>query len=64
MSKNKLVQMEVIFRTFITPLIYETRMDDFDFVWEFEKYLLSKKDEIASAEKQDVRKWQAPLTRK
>ena len=64
MNRDKLAQLEVIFRTFIMPLMDATKVDDYDFVWEFEKYLLSKNDEIVSAKKQDVRKWQAPLLRK
>jgi hypothetical protein len=64
MDKNKLVQVEQVFRTFIMPLMDEDGMHDFDLIWEFEKYLTSKEDEIARAEKHIVRKWQVPLLNK
>jgi hypothetical protein len=64
MNKTDLVQVEQIFRTFIIPLMEEDGMHDFDLIWEFEKYLTSKKDEIGRAEKHTVRKWQAPLLSK
>lgn len=64
MNTDKLVQLEQIFRTFIMPLMDENGMHDYDFIWEFERYLNSKEGEIASGEKQVVRKWQAPLLSK
>ena len=64
MEKDKLVQLEQVFRTFIIPLMDEDGMHDFDLTWEFEKYLTSKKDELGRSEKHIVRKWQAPLLSK
>ncbi|HEV2138473.1 MAG TPA: hypothetical protein VGR53_06495 [Nitrososphaerales archaeon] len=61
MNRDKLVRMEQNFHASIMPLMDENGKDDYDLVWEFEKYLDSKKDEVASIEKQAVRKWQAPL---
>ena len=63
MNRNKLVRLEQIFRTFIIPLMDEEGRDDYDFIWEFERYLGSKKDEVANAEKQ-MRKWETPLLNK
>jgi hypothetical protein len=64
MNLDKLDQVEQIFRTFIMPLMDENGMNDFDLVWEFERYLTSKRDELALDEKHIVRKWQAPLLSK
>jgi hypothetical protein len=64
LNRDKLVQLEQVFRTFIMPLMDENGKGDYDLIWEFERYLGSKKDEIASAEKQLVIKWQAPLLSK
>jgi hypothetical protein len=50
MNRAKLVQPEQIFRTFIKSPMDENGTDDLGFIWEFERYLNSKTDEIASAE--------------
>jgi hypothetical protein len=64
MNKEELVQLGEVFRTFIVPLMDEKGTADFGLIWEFEKYLDSKREEIASAQKQVVKTWQAPLLSK
>lgn len=64
MDRNKLARLEDNFHASILPLMDGNATDDYDLVWEFEKYLESKKEEIVSGEKQIVRKWEAPFLRK
>ncbi len=64
MNVDKLVRMDTIFRTFIIPLMDEEGANDLSLIWEFENYVDSKKDEIASSKKQAPRKWEALLQNK
>jgi hypothetical protein len=64
MNTEELSQLEGAFRTFIVPLLDENGTADYGLIWEFEKYLDSKNEEIATAQEIVVETWQAPLLRK
>jgi hypothetical protein len=64
MNTEELSQLEGFFRTFIVPYLDENGTADHGLIWEFEKYFDSKNDEIASAQEQVVKTWQAPLLSK
>ena len=61
MNREKLTQLEENFRTYIVPLLNENDNEDYHFVWEFQRFFHTKKLQVLTAEKHDMKKWKELL---
>ncbi len=61
MDRENLKKLEDNFRTFVQPLLNEKDMQDYHFLWEFEKFLNAKTLQVLTAEHEGMKKWKALL---
>jgi hypothetical protein len=61
LNRRQLDSLETNFRTFIEPLLNGKDSEDYHFIWEFQKFLHTKKLRLLTAEKEGLNKWKEAL---
>ena len=61
LDRRKLSQLDGNFRAFVTPLLDENDPEDYQFMWEYQKYFHTKKLKVLTAENEGTKKWKELL---
>jgi len=61
MDRRTLEQLEENFKAFVAPLLDEDDTEDVSFVWEFQKFVHTKKMRVLTSEKDRLRNWKRLL---
>jgi hypothetical protein len=63
-TRDILRRLEVAFEDSIAPLLDEDDPEDVNLVWEFRKFLHTKRIRVLTAERESVKKWKQVLFNK
>ena len=64
MTRDALRRLEVAFEGTIAPLLNEDDPEDVNLMWEFRKFLHTKRIRVLTAERESVKKWKQVLFNK
>jgi hypothetical protein len=63
-TRDILRRLEVAFEDSIAPLLDEDDPEDVNLVWEFRKFLHTKRIRVLTAERESIKKWKQVLFNK
>jgi hypothetical protein len=60
-TRDTLRRLEVAFEDSIAPLLDEEDPEDVNLLWEFRKFLHTKRIRVLTAERENIKKWKQVL---